>query len=250
VRDGLTAHGVAGAFTLNVAGNWQPATVISHQIDVQLFGLDAGAHHLTSLLIHLVNGWILFGLLHSLTGTVGRPAFVAATFLVHPLHVESVAWIAERKDVLSTCFALLTICAYATYVRRPGLPRYLAVATVYALALLAKPMVVTLPVLLLLLDAWPLKRVSFTRTDLKTWMKLTLEKLPLFAMAAAVGIVTLSTQQKVGAVASLDDASLSSRLVHAVVSYATYLWKTVWPVDLAAFYPERPASPSRLLQRS
>lgn len=237
VRDGLTASGVVSAFTLNVAGNWQPVTVISHQIDTQLFGLDAGAHHLTSVFIHLANGLILFGLLHSLTSAMWRAAFVSAIFLVHPLHVESVAWIAERKDVLSTCLALMTMWAYATFVRRPTLPRYLAVATSYALALMAKPMVITLPLLLLLVDAWPLKRVSFALADLKTWMKLAIEKLPLFAMAAAVGIVTLSTQQKVGAVLSLDDASLYSRVVHAIVSYATYLWKTLWPVDLSAFYP-------------
>lgn len=242
VRDGLTARGVAAAFTVNVAGNWQPVTVISHQIDAQLFGLDAGAHHLTSLAIHLANALILFGLLYSLTGAEWRSAFVAAIFLVHPLHVESAAWIAERKDVLSSCFALVAMWAYVAYVRRPGVWRYVVVAALYALALMAKPMVVTLPVLLLLVDAWPLKRVAFAVTDLKMWTRLVVEKLPLFGLAGAVGVVTLLTQQQVGAVASLGSSSVPDRILHAIVSYATYLWKIVWPANLAAFYPRHPAS--------
>src|SRR5208282_1193673 len=160
VSGGLTWHGVWWAFTTGAAANWHPLTWLSHMLDVQLYGAAPGPHHLTNLLFHIANTLLLFGLLHRMTGALGRSAFVAGLFALHPLHVESVAWVAERKDVLSTLFWMLTLWAYVEYVRRPGLRRYGAVLLFFALGLMAKPMLVTLPFVLLLLDYWPLGRVG------------------------------------------------------------------------------------------
>ena len=246
VREGLTRRGMAAAFTANLAGNWQPVTALSHQIDVQLFGLDAGAHHLMSVAIHFANGLLLLTLLYSLTRAPWRSAFVAAIFLVHPLHVESVAWVAERKDVLCALFSLLTMLGYVAYVRTPGAVRYVLVIGLFALALMAKPMAVSLPFLLLLLDVWPLKRLELTRMSTRAWTRPIVEKIPLVAMAAALGVITLMTQSQVGAVANLTYTPLPDRIVRAIVSYATYVWKTFWPIDLIAFYPRQPISTAAL----
>jgi tetratricopeptide (TPR) repeat protein len=232
VREGLTWAGVAWAFTTGYAGNWHPLTWLSHMLDVQLFGLDAGAHHLTSVLLHVANTLLLFGLLYRMTGALLRSAFVAALFAVHPLHVESVAWVAERKDVLSTLFFMLTLHAYAAYTRRRRPAGYALVLGLFALGLMAKPMLVTVPFVLLLLDYWPLARArSATRRGL------VLEKLPLIALAVASSVVTLVVQQRGGAVKGLDVLPLGRRLANAVVAYAAYLGKTVWPAHLAAIYP-------------
>jgi Flp pilus assembly protein TadD len=240
VREGLSWDGLVAAFTSNVAGNWHPVTVLSHQLDVELFGLDSGGHHLTSVLIHIANGLLLFGLLRRMTGGAGASAFVAGVFLLHPLHVESVVWVSERKDVLSTFFAFATIAAYLRYIHTPGPGRYALVVVLYALALLAKPMVVTLPCLLLLLDHWPLGRARQSFKSRRTWPQLLVEKAPLAALALAVGLVTLATQAKVGAVATLEALSLVDRIGGAVTACAWYLWKSVWPSGLAAFYPRVP----------
>jgi tetratricopeptide (TPR) repeat protein len=237
VQDGLTTRGLAWAWSAPTAPYWHPLTWMSHMLDVELFGLDAGGHHLTSLAIHIVNTLLLCVLLVHLTGSAGRSAFVAALFAIHPLHVESVAWIAERKDVLSTLFLLLTCGAYAWYTRRPRWGRYAALFLVLGLGLAAKPMLVTLPLLLLLLDIWPLGRWS------SSWPRLVLEKLPLVALAIAVGVATYLIQQRVGAMAAFESLPLEHRLANAVMSYVKYILLMVWPSGLAAFYPYPRALP-------
>ncbi len=229
VLAGLSYAGARWAFTSGYFANWHPVTWLSHMLDVQLFGLNAGAHHAVNLLFHVANSLLLFAVLNRMTGAMWRSAFVAALFAVHPLHVESVAWIAERKDVLSTFFWMLTLWAYVGYVRHPNWRRYIAVVAFLALGLMAKPMLVTLPLVLLLLDAWPLRR-SLSANLLK-------EKLPLFALAAASSVITVVVQRDAGAVAQLSQASLSLRVANAVVAYARYIGKMVWPVDLVVMYP-------------
>jgi tetratricopeptide (TPR) repeat protein len=229
VQAGITRASVAWALTANVANNWHPLTLLSHLLDCQLFGLDAAGHHATSLLLHLANVLLLFAVLRQLTGAVWRSAAVAALFAVHPAHVESVAWVAERKDVLSALFWLLAMGAYGRYARRPALGRYLWVVLAMALGLAAKPMVVTLPFALLLLDVWPLERLGLG------WRRLAMEKLPLLALSAASSLVTLRYQRTSLAPLGLDPWSL--RLANAAVSYAAYLGKLLLPGNLAVFYP-------------
>jgi tetratricopeptide (TPR) repeat protein len=231
VASGLNGPALSWALTTGDASNWHPLTWLSHQLDVELFGLDPGRHHLTSVAIHLVNTLLLFGLLHGMTGALFRSAFVAALFAVHPLHVQSVAWIAERKDVLSALLFLLTLRAYLAYVRRPGRSRYAAVVVLFALGLTAKPMLVTLPFVLLLLDFWPLGRVESS----STWRRLIVEKLPLVGLAAASSLVTVAVQRR--AVQSLDLLPLSRRFATAALAYAWYAAKVAWPTRLAVLYP-------------
>lgn len=237
VTSGLTWRGVAWAFTTATEPYWHPLTWLSHMLDVSLYGNEAGGHHVTNLIFHVANVLLLFGVFVRMTGAVGRSAFVAALFAVHPLHVESVAWVAERKDVLSTFFFLLTIWAYITYVRRPHVRRFLIVCLCYALGLMAKPMLVTLPLVLLLLDAWPLERAR--RGAGSTWLGLVLEKAPLAAMAAAASVATFLIQRQTGAMGdgSTEAFPLGMRAVNAVVSYAAYLGQMIWPAGLSAFYP-------------
>lgn len=231
VRAGLSVDAVRWALTTDYAANWHPLTWVSHMLDVQLFGVNARGHHLTSLLLHLASTVMLFLVLTTMTGSTGRSAFVAALFGVHPLHVESVAWIAERKDVLSTFFFMLTLGAYARYVVAAGARRYALVMLAFAAGLMAKPMLVTLPFVLLLLDYWPLARwpeLGFKR--------LLLEKLPLIPLAAASSIATFIAQSRGGAVNSLEIFPLGVRVQNAIVAYGVYLWKTLWPANLAFFY--------------
>ena len=242
VTAGLTWDGIVWAFTTGYAANWHPLTWVSHMLDVELFGLTAGGHHITSVGLHVVAAMLLFGLLMRLTGALGRSAFVAGLFALHPLHVESVAWIAERKDVLSTVFWFLTTWAYVAHVApsRSGFMRgsggALLVGVVYALGLLSKPMLVTLPFTLLLLDFWPLNRVADPWRS-RSWWPLVREKLPLVALAVVSSVVTLVVQQQGGAVSTLSAAPWALRVSNAVLSYAVYLRKTIWPADLALFYP-------------
>jgi protein O-mannosyl-transferase len=255
VRAGLTMDGFHWALTAGEQANWHPLTWLSHMLDVQLFGLDAGRHHLTSLAFHTINTLLLFVLLARSTGAVGRSACVAALFAVHPLHVESVAWIAERKDVLSTFFWLLTMGAHVWYARAPGRWRYAAVVAGLALGLMSKPMLVTLPFVLLLFDVWPLGRVSLVGVPadrahadartvrLQTALRLVREKLPLFAFAAAAGVVTVLVQARGGAVGSLDVLPFGVRVANALTSYVQYLLKAIWPARLAAFYPHARSIP-------
>jgi tetratricopeptide (TPR) repeat protein len=236
VAQGLTWQGARWALTSTDAANWHPVTWLSHLLDVQLYGMNAGPQHVTNLLLHIFNTLLLFGLLYRMTEALGRSTFVAGLFAVHPLHVESVAWISERKDVLSTLFWLLTMWAYVAYVRRPGRRRYLLMLLLFALGLMAKPMLVTLPFVLLLLDFWPLQR----GLELPRLVK---EKLPLFALAAVSSVVTFLVQRQGGAVKGFERVPLSLRLTHAPVAYLAYIGKMLWPVRLAALYPIGTATP-------
>jgi len=226
VQAGLTGAGVAWAFRSGFAGNWFPLTWLSHMLDVSLFGLDPGWHHFTNLWLHALSTLLWFAVLQRLTGARWRSALVAFLFGLHPLHVESVAWIAERKDVLSGLFWPLTLWAYAAYTARPGVWRYATTLALFCLGLMAKPILVTLPLVLLLLDRWPLRRGT----------KL-LEKLPFFAASAAVSLVTFLVHREVGAAATLTLIPLATRLENSLISYGAYILQMLWPADLAVFYP-------------
>jgi tetratricopeptide (TPR) repeat protein len=239
VARGLTIEGAIWAFTHFHASNWHPLTWISHMLDCQFYGLSPGGHHLTSVLLHTATAILLFLVLRQMTAALWRSAFVAAIFAIHPLRVESVAWVAERKDVLSGLFFVLTIGAYVRYARRPSPTRYTLVAILFALGLMCKPMLVTLPFVLLLLDYWPLNRVAVFRDRgdniFQIWRRLILEKLPLFALAAASCLTTLFAQK--GAIQSFASISFPFRVANAFISYAAYLRQLFWPSNLAALYP-------------
>jgi Flp pilus assembly protein TadD len=253
VAGGLNGRSAAWAFTsFGYASNWHPLTWLSHQLDVSLFGLDAGRHHLVSLGLHAAAAATLFLGLEAMTGALWPAAFVALLFAVHPLHVESVAWAAERKDVLAALFWFLTMAAYLRYARRPSAPRHAPVFLLLALGLLAKPMLVTLPFVLLLLDGWPLGRVAASgraRPGAASPGRLVLEKLPLFALSAASSVVTYLAQQRGGAVNLMERFHAPARAGSATVAYLRYLGKTFRPSGLTLYYPpERaPALPWVLL---
>jgi len=230
VLGGLNWEAVKWAFTSTEAANWHPLTWISHALDTQLFGLKPAGHHFDSILIHAVSAAVLFWLLAWITKRVEPSLLAAALFAVHPINVESVAWIAERKNVLSTLFFLLAIAAYAWYAQRPGWRRYLVVAAFFAAGLMAKPMVVTLPFVLLLLDYWPFRRIADARSALRYLG----EKVPLLLLSACSAWITLIAQR--GAVRSLGDFALGMRIENAVAAYGLYVWKMLWPAGLA-FYP-------------
>ncbi len=245
VLNGLTQDGIIWAFTTGHAFNWHPITWLSLMLDCQLFGLNPGWMHLINLFLHLANTLLLFAVLKKMTGALWPSAFVAAVFALHPMHVESVAWIAERKDVLSTFFFLLTLAAYVSYVRGGGLFRYLLTVLLFVFGLLAKPMLVTLPFLLLLLDYWPLERFAAPQT-VKTaaiserrriLYRIIIEKIPFFALAAVSSVITFIVQKGIGAGPNINTLSLQSRVANAFLSYAKYIGKMFWPQDLAVFYP-------------
>ncbi len=238
VKGGLTLSGLGWAFTTFHAANWHPLTWIAHMLDSQLFGLWAGGHLLVNTLVHLANVLLVFQLLRLTTGARWRSALVAALFALHPLHVESVAWAAERKDTLAACFGLLSLLAYVRYVAAPSAGRSLLTALALALGLMAKPMLVTWPFVMLLLDFWPLRRF---RALADLWPRLR-EKLPLFALVAASMIITVIAQKSGGAVRDLVEAPLWFRLSNALVSYVRYLALTFWPHDLAVYYPFAPST--------
>ena len=234
VQHGLSAESIRWAFTTRRAANWHPLTWISHIVDWSLWGPRPWGHHLTSLVLHAANAVLLFLILSRLTSDAWPSALVAALFAVHPLHVESVAWVAERKDVLSTTLWLAAIGAYARYAGAPKPRRMALVAAFMALALLSKPMAVTLPLTLLLLDVWPLRRTG------EGWRRLVGEKLPLVLIAAASGVATLRAQRAGGAMASWTSFPLAERVGNALWSYTAYLGQTILPRRLAAFYPHAP----------
>jgi len=253
VRDGVTWKGVSWAFTTMYANFWHPLTWLSHMVDCDLYGLNAAGHHLTNLVLHIANTLLLFLVFHRMTHAVWKSAFVAALFALHPLHVESVAWASERKDVLSTFFWVLTMGAYVLYVERPGLKRYLLVLLCFVLGLMAKPMLVTLPFALLLLDYWPLGRRPFKSSahvyperskslhgfddQRKRVSYLLAEKVPLLVFAAASSIVAFLAQQQGGAIKSFASFPIEVRVANALLSYVGYMGKMIWPRDLAVFYP-------------
>lgn len=243
VARGLTIDGIVWAFSHFHASNWHPVTWISHMLDCQFYGLNPSGHHLTNVLLHLATAILLFLVLRQMTAALWRSALVAAIFAIHPLRVESVAWVAERKDVLSGLFFVLTIGAYARYARRPSAPGYTLVAVLFALGLMCKPMLVTVPFVLLLLDYWPLARWARrddNRNIFRIPRRLFIEKLPLFAMAAASCLVTLFAQQ--GVIQPFAKISFPFRAANAVISYAAYLRQLFWPADLAVLYPFPPGS--------
>ncbi|MDP2325384.1 MAG: tetratricopeptide repeat protein [Gammaproteobacteria bacterium] len=240
VLQGVSAAGVRWAFTTFHASNWHPLTWLSHMLDVSLFGLDARGHHATSVLLHALNTALLFLALDRLSGRRWPSAFVAALFGAHPLHVESVAWVAERKDVLAGFFFMLVLLAYERYSRRGGVWRYLCVLALLALGLAAKPMLVTLPFVLLLLDFWPLGRMSAPHagtTGALPFARLLAEKAPLLALSAASSAVTILAQQSGGAIVGFENTHPGLRAANGAVSATRYLVSTVWPTDLACFYP-------------
>ncbi len=229
ITEGLSISGIVWAFTHIHSMNWHPLTTISHMLDCQLYGLKAGWHHCTNVLLHSIAVMLLFVGLLQMTGAFWRSAFVAAVFAIHPLRVESVAWIAERKDVLSGVFFMLTLLAYLYYVRLPRTGRYLMVVFVFACGLMSKPMLVTLPFVLLLLDYWPLDRIRGQVS------KRVLEKIPLIALSAVSSIATLVAQK--GAVGYTEELPVLERFNNAVLSYVLYIWQMLSPVNLAVFYP-------------
>jgi len=246
IRDGLTIEGVKWAFTSFYASNWHPLTWLSHMLDIEFFGMNPGMHHLSNITIHTLNAVLLFILLERMSGVLWRSAMVAALFALHPLHVESVAWISERKDILSTFFGILTLTAYVRYTRMHGLKRYTQMTVLFICSIMSKPMMVTLPFLMLVLDFWPLKRIDTMKKDsghktIKgTFSNLLLrvrEKTTLFIVAIISGIVTICAQHSGGAVQSIKHLDLGDRMMNAAVSYCTYIWKMVWPTGLSVYYP-------------
>ena len=246
VMAGLTWKGVNWAFTNLEAGFWHPLTWLSLMLDRELYGMYAGGYHFTNVLLHLGSTWLLFLVLARMTGALWRSALVAALFAVHPLHVESVAWIAQRKDVLSTLFWMLTLLSYARYAENPGKFGYLTVLLVYALGLMAKPMLVTLPLVLLLLDWWPLDRLAVGGESIgkreivvvkRSLLYLLKEKIPMIAMGGLAIAVTFYAENEIGALSSLQTISWEARIANVLISYLTYIGQTLWPRGLAVFYP-------------
>lgn len=239
VHNGLTWRTITWAFTATEQGNWHPLTWLSHALDYQLFHQNPAGHHLTSLLIHAANAVLLFLFLMYATRRLGPSLFVAALFALHPINVESVAWVAERKNVLCTFFFFATLIAYCWYARQPDWRRYLVFAGLFVLGLMSKPMVITLPFVLLLLDYWPLGRIRGGHADATAapLSKLVVEKLPLIALSAASAVITMQAQRAGGAMRSTAQFSLAVRLENAVMAYAMYLWKMIWPSHLSPIYP-------------
>lgn len=235
---GLSGAGLRWALTTTYWGNWYPVTWLAHLADAQFFGNNPGPAHVINALLHLAACLLLFVVLRRLTGAFWRSALAAAFFAVHPLRVESVAWITERKDPLSALFWLLAILAYLRYLERPGAARYALMVMVFVLGLMTKPIVVTLPFALLLLDWWPLGRFQ-ARSHPMPILSLALEKLPLLSLSAGASVVAFFAQRAEGAVGSWEQFPLAVRLGNALVSYSAYLGKTFWPVDLAVYYPHQ-----------
>lgn len=231
-RAGLTLPGIRWAFAGVHSSNWHPLTWLAHMLDVDIWGTNAGGHHLTSAALHSINAALLFILFLTMTESVWRSAFVAAVFAWHPLHVESVAWVSERKDVLSTFFSLLATLAYVRYCRETHPRRYCLILLLFACALMSKPSAVTLPIFFLLLDYWPLHREK----KAGSWQRLIIEKIPMLAMSAITAAITLWAQHSV-AIRSLQQLPLRLRLLNAPISYINYLSESIWPANLAAFYP-------------
>jgi protein O-mannosyl-transferase len=252
VKFGLKWESVKWAFTSFEESNWHPVTWISHMLDCTLFGLSPAGPHYVNAVLHALNAALLFGLLYSATGFLWRSFMAGALFALHPINVESVAWIAERKNVLSLFFFLAALAAYTCYSRKPGVKRYAAVGVLFALGLMSKPQVITFPFVLLLWDYWPLQRFGMEdersselrekRAVQTDFWHLLLEKLPLFLMCVPSAILTMKAQTAAGAVTSFQRYSLHVRLANAVVAYAKYMEKALWPVHLSLMYPFRPAS--------
>jgi len=264
IQQGFTWDGVVWAFKSGYAVNWHPVTWLSHMLDCQFFGLNPRGHHLTSLLLHIANTLLLFYVLRKMTGALWASAFAAAVFGLHPLHVQSVGWVSERKDVLSTLFWLLTLLSYIRYVQDRNFKRYLITILLFAVGLMAKPMLVTLPIVMLLLDYWPLNRFTGSLAEtgstsspqaekkykkssaksavsaVKSPVWLIVEKIPLFVLSAVSCLITFFVQQQGGAVATFDKISPALRLCNIPLAYSAYIIKTIIPSGLMAYYPYNP----------
>ena len=232
VKEGITGDSVIWAFTKSHAANWHPVTWLSHMLDCELFGINPYWHHLNNLLFHIANSLLLFIIFKIMTGSIWPSAFIAFLFALHPLHVESVAWASERKDVLSTFFGFLAILAYIRYVKKPSSIRYVPVFVLFAIGLMAKPMLVTLPFALLLLDYWPLER---TNLKSKTFRQLIIEKVPLFILSVLSSIMTCIAQQQ--AMTPIEKLPLTLRVSNAAAAYIQYIAKIFYPNKLAILYP-------------
>jgi hypothetical protein len=253
INRGITRQSVLWAFTKPHRSMWHPLTSLSHMLDCQLFGLNPSWHHLTNLLFHAASVLLLFGIFKRMTGEVWLSAFVAAVFALHPLNVESIAWASERKSVLSTFFWILTIAAYIRYAEHPAIGRYLLVVLTLSLALMSKPMVVTLPFVLLLLDYWPLCRFQWRHQSQAEVLpksesvrpscqssplwRLIAEKIPLFILAAVLSVMTFIAQRGGDVVMRADEMPVKFRIPNALFSYAKYIEKMIWPSRLTVFYP-------------
>ena len=245
IQAGLTHQSVAWAFSfakeVDQTGVWHPLTSLSHILDIEFFGLNAGQHHLVNVAFHIVNTLLLLFVFRYMTGRLWPSAFVAALFALHPQHVESVAWASERKDVLSTMLWLLTMVAYVYYTKRPSIGRYILILLAFALGLMSKPMLVTLPFVLLLLDYWPLQRLNFAGSDGRSRLlplyRLIVEKIPLFILSAVVCVISYFAQKISGAVAVTGELPLKLRVFNAAAAYTEYIKKFFYPVDLSAHYP-------------
>ena len=247
IQSGLTLKGIAAAFASPHAGNWHPLTTLSHMLDCGLYGLNAGGHHATNVVLHTIAALLLFHVIRQMTGALWKSAILAALFAVHPLHVESVAWVSERKDVLSAVFFFLMLDAYVRYAREATITRYLVVTALFVAGLMSKPMLVTAPIVLLLLDYWPLRRfeqiasttgkAKISRPGNKKHIiqRLCLEKIPWLILSAGAGVITFVLQKR--AAGSLPPLPFLWRAENAVMSYVIYAWKTLWPTRLAVFYP-------------
>jgi protein O-mannosyl-transferase len=231
IQSGITLNGFRWAFSTTTSRLWNPMIWLSLMFDYQLYGLNAGGYHLTNLILHIMSSLLLFWLFNRMTGAIWKSAFVAGLFALHPLHVESVAWVSERKDVLSAFFWMLTLCLYVYYTEKPVTRRYLLVISSFVLALISKPMVITLPIIMILLDYWPLKRFESKKDSLLLWQLR--EKTPFLILSAVVAIISIYTMHD----PSIEYFSLISRFANAPVSFVTYLEKTFWPHDMAVFYP-------------
>jgi len=252
VLSGLTGDNVRWAFTNTEAGFWHPLMWLSLMLDYELYGFQAGGYHRTNVLLHLASVLLLFLVLARMTGALWKSAFVAALFALHPLQVEPVAWVSQRKDVLSALFAMLTLLAYCRYAEKPGTPRYLPVVFFYFLGLISKPMIVTLPFAMILLDYWPLKRITLGKADEQrlgdenagsgrfpetSLPRLLCEKIPLIVLAILASVLVFFTERSVGALSTLAVVPMEARIANALVSYVVYIQKMIWPSGLAFFYP-------------
>ena len=249
VQNGLTREDIVWAFTTMHFAQWHPVTWLSHMLDCQVYGLNPGGHHVSNVLLHTANTLLLFLVLQGMTGRTWPSALVAALFGLHPLHVEPVAWISGRKDLLSAFFWMLALGCYLSYVRKPGISRYLPVLILFVLGLMAKQMIVTLPFVLFLLDYWPLSRIAARKGnprapqspepghEKRSVFALVVEKMPLLVVAGAASVVAFVAQDRGGALESFAILPIDVRLANAVVSYVVYIGKTIWPANLAVFYP-------------
>ena len=244
VTGGLSFASIKWAFTKSHGGFWIPLTWISYMIDCQLHGLNAGDYHMTNLIFHVLNTLLLFGVMRRMTGDIWRCGLVAALFAVHPVHVESVAWVAERKDLLFAFFWLLTMWSYQYYVKQPCIMRYLPILLLFSAGLMSKPMIVTLPFVLMLIDFWPLRRLQLKKSGPSDagspglpLIYLVLEKAPLLILSLCASVLTFILQQSHGALSSLKTSPITDRVANGLVSYVKYLAKMIWPHDLAVMYP-------------